>query len=162
MPKKLPFLPDEHHYGIAHVATRAAQLDYAIESCVSAQMRSHRETAEHLIKRLDANRLVDLLDALLRDNFPTRLSEIEKLITDIKAARAERNEVLHWIWGKDDDPAIAKMASLRLYREEQIKTKTAEELYALADRLLAAASALLRFDPWLLETYSDEAGSART
>jgi hypothetical protein len=38
MPKKLPFLPDEHHYAIAHVATRAAQLDHVIEVCVDAQM----------------------------------------------------------------------------------------------------------------------------
>lgn len=104
MPKKLPFLPDEHHYAIAHVATRAAQLDYAIEYAVNAQMRSHIETAEHLIKRLDTNRLVELLDALLRDNFPARLSEIEKLIEDIKTARAERNEILHWIWGEGRRP----------------------------------------------------------
>jgi hypothetical protein len=155
MPKKLPFLPDEHHYAIAHVATRAAQLDHQIESCVDAQMRPHRKAAEHLIKRLDTSRLIELLDALLQDNFPTRLSEIEALIQDIKAARAERNEVLHWIWGKDDDTATAKLGSLRIYREEQIKTKTAEELYALADRLLAAVSALTRFDPWLLKTFGD-------
>src|SRR5262245_5376417 len=123
MPKKLPFLPDEHHYAIAHVATRAAQLDYAIEYCVSAQMRSHK----HLIKRLDVNRLVDLLGPLLRDNFPTRLSEIEKLIEDIKAARAERNEVLHWIWGQADDPGTATLKSHRIYREKQTRTKTANE-----------------------------------
>jgi hypothetical protein len=155
VPKKLPFLPDEHHYAIAHVATRAAQLDHQIEFCVNAQMGSHREAAKYLIKSLDTPRLIELLRVLLQDNFPTRISEIEALIQEIKAARAERNEVLHWVWGKDADPAIAKLASLRLYREEQIKTKTAEELYALADRLLAAVSALTRFDPWVLKTFGE-------
>jgi hypothetical protein len=147
VPKKLPFLPDEHHYAIAHMATRAAQLDHAIEFCVDAQMGSHREAAEYLIKSLDTPRLIDLLRVLLQDNFPTRVSEIEALIQEVKAARAERNEVLHWIWGKDPDPAKAKLGSLRIHREQQIKTKTAQELYALADRLLAAVTALTRFDP---------------
>jgi hypothetical protein len=104
VPKKLPFLPDEHHYAIAHVATRAAQLDHAIELCVSAQMGSHRKAAEHLIKNLDTHRLVDLLRVLLQDNFPTRVSEIETLIQEIKAARAERNEVLHWLWVRTQIP----------------------------------------------------------
>jgi hypothetical protein len=45
MPKKLPFLPDEHHYAIAHVATRAAQLDHVIEFCVDTQMGSHKKAA---------------------------------------------------------------------------------------------------------------------
>jgi len=80
VPKKLPFLPDEHHYAIAHVATRAAQLDHAIEFCVDAQMGSHREAAEYLIKSLDTPRLIGLLRVLLQDNFPTRVSEIEALI----------------------------------------------------------------------------------
>jgi hypothetical protein len=146
MPKKLPFLPDEHHYAIAHVATRAAQLDHVIEFCVDTQMGSHKKAAEYLIKRLDPNRLVDLLDALLRDNFPTRFSEIEALIEQIKNARAERNEIVHWLWGKDADPTKAKLGSLRIHREQQVKIKTAEELYALADRLLAAVLALAQFE----------------
>jgi hypothetical protein len=117
---------------------------------------THIETAEHLIKRLDTNRLVDLLGPLLRDNFPARVSEIEKLIEDIKTARAERNEILHWIWGKADDPATATMASLRIHREKQFKTKTANELYALADRLLATANALSQFDPWARENLGSD------
>jgi hypothetical protein len=47
-----------NHYAIAHVATRAAQLDHVIEFCVDTQMGSHRKAAEYLIKRLDPNRLV--------------------------------------------------------------------------------------------------------
>jgi hypothetical protein len=149
MPKKLPFLSDEHHYAIAHVATRAAQLDWMIEFCVNTQMMvSHGRAAEYLIKSLDTNRLVDLLRVLLLDNFPTQASEIEALIQEIKAARTERNEVLHWIWGPDpEDPTRARLGSQRVYREEKFKTKTAEELYALADRLMAAVHALVGLHP---------------
>jgi hypothetical protein len=145
MPKKLPFLPDEHHYAIAHVATRSAQLDQVIENCVDAQMGTHGRATEYIIKNLDTNRLVDLLRAQLQDNFPERASEIETLIQEIKSVRAERNEIIHWIWGKDDDATKAKMASLRSYRKQQFKTKTAEELYALADRLLAAVNDLATY-----------------
>ena len=59
MPKKLPFLPDEHHYAIAHVATRSAQLDHMVERSVDIQMMSQQRAAEYLIKHLDLNRLVD-------------------------------------------------------------------------------------------------------
>src|SRR5262245_48718866 len=150
MPKKLPFLPDEYHYAIAHVATRAAQLDYAIEFAVNAQMMFfHGRAAEYLIKTLDKSRLVDLLRALLLDKFPTREAEIETLIQEIKGARAERNEILHWIWGVDpDDPTRARLGSKQLIREDRAKTKTADEVYALAERLLAAVHALDRFNPW--------------
>jgi hypothetical protein len=146
MPNKLPFLPDEHHYAIAHVATRAAQLDHQIEFSVDAQMRSYRKAAEYIIKGSDTNRLVGLLDALLRDNFPSRISEIDALMQDIKAARQERNEILHWLWSKGEDDATAKLGSLRIHRDPNIKTKTAEEVYALADRLLRAVLSLHHFD----------------
>jgi hypothetical protein len=138
MPSKLPFLPDDHHYAIAHVATRAAQLDHTIELSVDVQMRSHKKAAEYIIKGTDTNRLVGLLDALLRDNFPDRLPEIDALITEIKTIRNERNEILHWIWGKGEAETAAKLHSLRIHRKQDVKTKTAEELYALANRLLQA------------------------
>jgi hypothetical protein len=146
MPSKLPFLPDEHHYAIAHVATRAAQLDHTIELSVCVQMRSHQKAAEYIIKGTDTNRLVGLLNALLRDNFPDRLSEIEALITEIKTTRGERNEILHWIWGKGEDDTTAKLHSLRIHRKQDVKTKTAEELYALANRLLQAVLSLAHFN----------------
>jgi len=49
MPDKLPLLPDEHHYAIAHVAARAAQLDHAIELAVVAQMANLRDAAKYLV-----------------------------------------------------------------------------------------------------------------
>jgi hypothetical protein len=53
MPKKLPFLSDDLHYAIAHVATRAAQLEHTIEYSVDAQMLLHRKAAEYIIRGLD-------------------------------------------------------------------------------------------------------------
>src|SRR6185436_17596209 len=139
MPNKLPFLPDEHQYAIAHVATRAAQLDHTIEISVDVLMGAHRRAAEHIIKNSDTNRLVGLLDALLRDKYPDRLSEIDSVMENLKTARKERNEVLHWIWSKSENEEEAHLSLLRIHREQDAKTKTAEDLYALADKLLRSS-----------------------
>ena len=51
MPNKLPFLSDDHHYAIAHVATRSAQLEHTIEYSVDAQMLLNKGAAKLIIKR---------------------------------------------------------------------------------------------------------------
>ena len=157
MPKKLPFLSDDHHYAIAHVATRAAQLEHAIEYSVDAQLLLNKGGAECIIKRSSQNFLVDFLGALLRDNFPSRIAEIETLMADIKAAKDERNEVMHWLWGKGEDEATATIGSQRIHRPEAVKTKTASEVYAIANRLLDATHTLIRLnDDVLRSAWPDE------
>ena len=156
MPNKLPFLSDDHHYAIAHVATRAAQLEHTIEYSVDAQMLLNKGAAELIIKR-SQSLLVELLEELLRENFPSRIAEIEALMANIKAAKDERNEVMHWIWGKGEDETTAKIGSMRIHRLEVVKTRTASEVYAIADRLLDASLALTRLnDDVLRSAWPDE------
>jgi hypothetical protein len=159
---KLPFLPDEHHYAIAHVATRAAQLDHAIEFSVMVQMMPHRETAQFLIKGLDINRLIGLLHTLLRENFPDECAITDGMMKDVGDARRERNEILHWLWGKGDDETTAKHGSMRPYRPDVTKTKTAEQIYSVADTMLLATMALHKLDQRRLDQLNIDFDLARS
>jgi hypothetical protein len=159
MPDKLPFLPDEHHYAIAHVASRAAQLDHQIEFSVFMQLHPRHETSEYLLKNLDTNRLVNLLHALLRDNFKDRPALIDAMMKDIADARRERNEILHWLWGKGEDDTIARHGTYRPYRSEASKTKTAQQIYDVAKLMLDAVIALTRLDTEYLKRYGIDPAS---
>jgi hypothetical protein len=159
MPDKLPFLPDEHHYAIAHVASRAAQLDHQIEFSVFTQFYPRHETSKYLLKNLDSNRLVNLLHALLRDNFKDRSTLIDAMMKDIAEARRERNEILHWLWGKGEDDTIARHGTSRPYRSEESKTKTAQQIYDVAALMLDATIALNRLDTEYLKRYGMDPAS---
>ena len=88
MPNKLPFLPDEYHYAIAHVASRAAQLDHVIEYAIVAQFKPVQGIAEFLLKNMDTSRIIGVLEILLQNNFPDRKDEMTKLIETIRTARS--------------------------------------------------------------------------
>ena len=159
MRDKLPFLPDDHHYAIAHVATRAAQLDHTIEYCIDIQFSPRGETSKFLIKNMDTNRLVSLLHVVLLENFPEKTGTINAMMGDIITARKERNEILHWLWGKGEDDTLARHGSMRPHREETSKTKTAEQIYEVAGLMLDASIALTRLNEnWIKKLYvSDRA-----
>jgi hypothetical protein len=169
MPDKLPFLPDDHHYAIAHVATRAAQLDHALEYSIDTQLFPRRETGKFLVRNLDTNRLVSLLHAVLLENFPEKSDLINAMMKDIVTARKERNEILHWLWGKGDDDTEARHGSMRPHREEMSKTKTARQIYDVAALMLEVSLGLMRLnsdwlkkhniDTGLIESLPDEPGA---
>jgi len=169
MPDKLPFLPDDHHYAIAHVATRAAQLDHALEYSIDTQLFPRRETGKFLVRNLDTNRLVSLLHAVLLENFREKSNLINAMMKDIVSARKERNEILHWLWGKGDDDTEARHGSMRPHREEMSKTKTARQIYDVAALMLEVSLGLMRLnsdwlkkhniDMGLIESLPDEPGA---
>ncbi|MCH8999509.1 MAG: hypothetical protein IID48_14780 [Proteobacteria bacterium] len=144
MVEKLPYLPDEHHYAIAAVAARAAQLDHHIEHAISCCLIDHPKTAEFALKNLSADRVVGLLKAVLLDMPPRNPEKIEDLISKIMKLRSERNELLHWLWGKSDEADKAAYSSIRPFREKQTKEKTAAEIQEIAEGMLACAVALAR------------------
>lgn len=158
MRDKLPFLPDDHHYAIAHVATRAAQLDHAIEYSIDTQLFPRRETGKFLVRNIDTNRLVSLLHAILLENFPEKADMVNAMMKDIVNARKERNEILHWLWGKGDDDTEARHGSMRPHREEMSKTKTARQIYDVAALMLDASIALMRLNNDWLKKHSIDTG----
>ena len=139
MIEKLPFLPDEHHYAIAAVAARTAQLDSIIALAIASGFQRRKGTAEFILRNLGASRFVDLLSAMLLDAAPKQSDEINTLIKEITRIRRERNDLMHWLWGKSDaDPSIPIQADIRPFREAIPKSRTAEEIQKLAEDALSA------------------------
>jgi hypothetical protein len=136
MVDKLPFLSDDHHYAIAAVAARAAQLDAMIEASISILLNSVPKTSKFILKNMNGDKYVGLLEQMILDLSSERGAITAKAFERIKAVRGERNEVLHWLWGKSDDPTIGKYVSQRPHRERQERTKTAKEIQAIADEML--------------------------
>jgi hypothetical protein len=146
MPDRLPFLPDEHYYAITNVVARAAQLDHSLYFSLAFQLSDKRHLMKYLIANVDLNRLIKVLHAALLDNFPAKHDEINTLIKSINVARADRNDLIHWLWQKTDDPEKITLADMRPHKSEATKTKTSADIYALAQACLDAVAALHSLD----------------
>lgn len=139
---KITYLSDAHQFAIAAVATRSSALEHFLEMAVAAAMNGQQKSAEYILKNLGADRIIGLYECLLKDSFPSWEPEIGQLITRIKEVRRERNDVLHWLWGKTENADIAKHGTRRPYRLPQDKTKTAVEIHAIADEMLNLSTEL--------------------
>ena len=144
-PEKLPFLPVAHHYAIAAVAARSAQLDHTVELVGAALLGMRRNTAEFLLRNLGADRVIGLVQALLLDEFPAETEAVKTLIAGVNKARSDRNKILHWLWGKSEASDTAILATYRPFRESQEGEMTAAEIQAVAAALLAATLELNRW-----------------
>jgi hypothetical protein len=118
-------------------------MDWHIESLISATLRTHPRTAEFLLKNLGAERVVAAARAILKDAFVLDQTKIDELFAEIEELRTERNEVLHWIWGRTEQENIAMHLSARPFRKQQHKFKTAADIQTLADRAVTAIEALI-------------------
>lgn len=137
MPDKLAYLSDEHHYAIAAVATRSSQMEHMLETTLSVAMIDQKNLAEFLLKNLGQDRVVGALAATLADQLATDSYDVSALIARVKKARADRNDILHSIYGIADDPNLAVIATLRPFREEKRAERSAADFYAVAAELLA-------------------------
>lgn len=142
MTARLPFLPEAHHFALAAVAARSAQLDHAIEYAIVGLMGSRISAGRYLLRRLRGDHQVGLLDALLRDAFPDAGAKIDALIGQIRTARDRRNEMMHWVWGASDAADTATISDLRPHRDERTRAVTALEMTAVASQMLDAVHAL--------------------
>ncbi|OAI45472.1 hypothetical protein AYO42_00085 [Rhizomicrobium sp. SCGC AG-212-E05] len=137
MVDKLPFLPDDHHYAIAAVATRSGQLESAIESCIAVFFPSSPRVGAFILKNMNGDRYMDLLKELLTDlSAESDRALVVHAFQRIKALRTERNEILHWLYGESGDPTLAKYVSMRPHRDFQERTKTAAQIQAVAEEML--------------------------
>lgn len=136
MPEKLPYLSDEHHYAIAAVATRAAQMEHLLEHTINLGLFGQSKLAEFLLKNMSQDRIVGLLEAVLSDQLQDSTG-VAKLVGRIRKARDDRNEILHSIYGIADDPNLTSVATLRPYRTIKSQERSAGEFYAVAEELLA-------------------------
>lgn len=133
---KLPFLPDDHHYAIAAVAARATQLEGSIETAVGFCFLAVPHAAEFILKNLNGDRYVLLLEKLMHDLNPQKRALITRVFSRVRHVRTERNEILHWLWGKAENPTDARFITNRPFREKKEKTRTAAEILGLANEML--------------------------
>lgn len=145
MATKLSFLTDEHHFALANVAIRAAQLDAHIEETVAMFLVDKPATAKFILHNTGADRLIGLLQAMLVDHFPADKTEADNLITAIKSARGSRNDLLHQLWGPAEEADKATVASIRPYREDKIRFVTASDIQAVATKLLECTTSLIQW-----------------
>lgn len=144
MIEKLPYLSDAHHYALAAVTTRSAQMEHNIEHALNIALFGKPLTAEYLLRNLGQEKLVGAMQATLKDALPAdRGAGIDAIVDRIKAARTERNEMVHWLYGASEDTDQALLATIRPYREKREKLKTAAEFQAVADEMLAISQSLL-------------------
>jgi len=159
MATKLAFLSDDHQFAIANVAVRSGQMETHIEHAIRACLWTHQKTAEFALKNLGADRIVGVLEAALLDLFPGDASTIENMIAEIKRIRGERNEIIHWIWGKGADEEVAVHVSYRPFREQQSKTKTAYQIQHIADQMLGVSKALVWWQNQLFANARQSSGA---
>lgn len=153
---KLEFLSDAHHFAIANVAVRAAQLDHHLEYCIMVAFAPHGRTAEFALKNLGADRVVGLLRVSLCDRSPLAQDDIEQMCQKISGLRSERNSLLHWIWSSTEDNAVAKLSSLRPFREHRHKKKTAADIHKIAEDMLKMSRLLVAWTIHLGEKHKPE------
>ena len=145
MPTKLPHITDDHHFAIANVAGRAAQMDVQIEKTIVAGLRQQPKTAEYLLKNLGADRIVGLLETMLLDTFPEENDQIDALIKTIRELKVDRNGILHWTWIPGMKPETSISATARPFREFRYNELRADQIQAIADDMLAVTRALLQW-----------------
>jgi hypothetical protein len=145
MADKLPFLSDEFHFAIASVAARSAQMEHHIELAIAQLLQGKDNTARFVLKNLGQDRIVKFYQALLLDEFPEDKEAIDALISLVEDLRRERNEILHWLWGKTDDASTAVNATLRPFRDEKRKYRTAADIGLIADGMLSAVGYMTRW-----------------
>lgn len=136
----LPFLPDEHHIAIAHVATRSALLDHVIEWTIAGILRNDPDKSRHILINKHPNKLPAIMGNLLVADLPDEKPAIDWLIGKITNTRERRNRVIHWVIGKTNQAGKARMVSLRPHREEMSDALDANQIKLIADDLLFLAS----------------------
>jgi hypothetical protein len=141
---RVPFLTDDHHFALAMVASRAAQLDHHIEHAIASLMIRQPRASKALLKSLGADRLIDVLEALFKDAIPEEEDRASKLISRIKSLRSARNDLLHQIWGEAED-GIPFHTSIRPFREQTRASKTAEGIEGIAKAMLECTTEVVKW-----------------
>jgi hypothetical protein len=153
MATKLPFLSDDHHFAIANVAAHAATLDQIIDRLVYLTVEPDL-VSEFLVKNISVDRLVDVLRLALVAELKNYASLIDRMFGRLKAARTERNRVLHWLHETTESPDIVRFTDKRAGREQNPKDYTAKDIQKIADTMQDSYDELVEW--WNLYNWHHE------
>jgi hypothetical protein len=146
---KLPYIHDEHLMAIGHVAIGAATLDHMIEFAIFDLMHPHHNSAEKILRGWNQDKQVGFVHTMLTDKYPSHVGDIDRFIVDLKDARKQRNDVIHYVWGHVDEKGAAKLGTYRPFRQVVEKSMTAAEIDAVADKLNDCGVKLRKLCDWL-------------
>jgi hypothetical protein len=137
-------LPDEHHFAIANVAVRAAQLDHVIDGLAYFMVRPE-PVSKYLVRTIGTDRLLEIIRLALISELSGYETQIAELFGRVTACRTNRNHILHWLseGGAKDD--IVRFTDMRRGRDRKPKDLTAKEIQMVADATFECADELLEW-----------------
>jgi hypothetical protein len=130
-------LSDEHLVAIGHVAVRAAMLDKMIELTNGQVARDYPKTLKVEALGFSTPKKLKLIkDALTKDMSESEHA-ISEFISEISAARYERNDIMHRIWRTTEADEVKELVDLQLGEPEKpIRRVTAKSMRDLATKMI--------------------------
>jgi hypothetical protein len=132
---ELHLLP-EHLIAIGHVAVRSAVLDLIIEFTVESISKPYPEIARKGMLELSTPKKIDLTKQALTKDLPKSEYAIAEFISEVHAARVERDAIIHRIWEKTDTAEEKKLIDPRHWIKRAPKRTTDKTMMALATRMI--------------------------
>ncbi|WP_022697951.1 hypothetical protein [Euryhalocaulis caribicus] len=138
----LPFLPDDHHYAITAVTTRASQLDQTVVAGIATFLFDRFSAAKIIAGRMRTLDQLALLQCLMEESPECSGADIAGLFARIRMARTDRNKIVHWLWGKSEHPDEAVSSSVTVFKDGERRTWTAQQIYEVAESCMQSTHEL--------------------
>jgi hypothetical protein len=125
---------------IGHVAVHAAMLDKLIELTAKQITRRYSELVRKEVEKFSQAQNIYLIKEALLADLPQFQHAISEFVSEIFAARTERNDVMHRIWRQSENPETMVLVEMS-HRgpEREVRRVSAKGMRLLADRILDLA-----------------------
>jgi hypothetical protein len=133
-------LQQDHLIAVGHVAVRAALLDKMLELTASQIIHRYPPILRKEAERFSIPKKIELI----RDSFSADMKEhknaIAEFISEVFAAREERNDIIHRIWRVTDSAETLDLVEVRHEQPERtVRRVNAKGMLALADQMVDLA-----------------------
>lgn len=128
---KLPYLSDDHHFAIAIVAAKSAELDHLIDTLLYLTIEPE-DVSLFILKNVNSDRLVELLRLALGAELAQFKKDLDGLFERVKTVRTGRNQILHWLSESTESKDIVRFTDKRRGRERKPKDLTANDIQNIA------------------------------
>ncbi len=92
------YLNDKQFIAVAKVAIRAATLDSMIDLTFSQVVRRYPKTLQKASEDFTTPQKINLIKDAFTEDLPEHKAAISEFISELNAARYERNDIVHGIW----------------------------------------------------------------
>jgi hypothetical protein len=128
---------DEQLIAIGHVAVRSAMLDNIIDFTVEAISKSYPKVMRDESLRFSVQKKLSLITQELVKLIPHHESAITEFISEVHAARKERNDMIHRMWGTTETDYKKILIDMRHWiKQRPPRRVTADKMMALATKMI--------------------------